>query len=72
MQVIGYGGCSIYCVCVSDSDLLPRHEPPLKRINLSGFYPVINGTAEFYDRGPVLLTILHRAYLNSRGVVKRR
>lgn len=39
--------------------------PPEKHINLSSYYPIINGTAGFYGHGPVLLTILHRAYLNS-------
>lgn len=65
MQVIGYGGCSTCCVCVSDPDSLSRREPPEKHINLSSYYPIINGTAEFYSHRPVLLTILHRAYLNN-------
>lgn len=63
MEVIGYGGGC--CVCMSDSDSLPRHEPPEKHINLSSYYPIINGTAEFYGHGPMLLTVLHRSYLNS-------
>lgn len=63
---IGYGGCSTYCVCMSDSDSLRRRESPHpeKHINLSSYYPVINGTAEFYGRA-VLLTVLPGAYLNS-------
>ncbi len=65
MQVIGYAGCSSGCACVSDSDSLSRREPPEKHINLSSYYPVINGTAGFYSYGLVLLAILHRAYLNS-------
>lgn len=65
MPVIGYGGCSTCCVCVSDLDSLPRREPPEKHIHLSSYYSIINGTAEFHGHEPLLLTILHRAYLNS-------
>lgn len=51
------------CVCMSDSDSLQRRLPSEKHINLSSYYPVINGTAEFY--GHAVLTILQGAYLNS-------
>lgn len=66
---VGYGGCSTYCIYMSDSDSSRRREPhphphPEKHINLSSYYPVINGTAELYCHA-VLLTILPGAYLNS-------
>ena len=38
--------------------------PTEKHINLSGYYPIINVRAGFYGRGPAMLTVWHRAYLN--------
>ena len=66
MQVIGYGGAAPLAVSVWVIQIHCRGmNPPEKHINLSSYYPIINGTAGFYGHGPVLLTILHRAYLNS-------
>lgn len=64
MQVIGCGGCSL-AVSVRVIQIHCRGvNPTEEHINLSSYYPIINGRAGFYGHRPVLLTVLHGAYLN--------